>query len=1087
MIIKPKFMTKQLLICFVFLLFAIGANAQDKTVTGTVTSKADGLPLPGVTIRVRGVKQGTITNASGKFSLSVPQGSATVEISFIGYLMQAVTIPASNVINATLSEDSQQLEQVVVTALGITRKKNELPFAAQELKAEEITRTRDINLVNSLGGKVAGLDIKRSNAMGGSTNVVIRGSKSITQGNQALFVIDGVPVSNASANTENQGTGRAGYDYGNAASDINPDDVASMTVLKGAAATALYGSRAANGVIIITTKKGSKNSTNITVNSGVTFGKIDKSTFPTYQKEYGQGYNSPATDGVGNTVPTAGFWYRDVFGTGKVMTPQFSSDASYGPKFDPNLLVYQWSALDPFSPNYQKATPWVAAANGPETFYETAVTSNQSISIDGGGEKSTFKIGYTRNDEKGVLPNSKITKNLFNFGGSYEMAKNLTVSASANYSKIDGLGRYGTGYSGLNPNQGFRQWWNVGADIKELEEAYNRNGKNVSWNWGDATGTKPIYADNPYFNRYQNVANDTRDHFFGNTALNYKVNDWFNVIGRVSYDGTSDLQEEHIAIGSTALPLYARTNGTFSETNFDLLLNFNKNITEDISFKGLLGSNLRRSRLTNISAKTNGGLTVPGLYSLSNSVSPIEAPVERYERKAVDGYFASTTFGYKDLVFIDATVRRDQSTTLPTNNNVFWYPSVAGSFVFSNVLKDLTWLSYGKVRLNYAEVGNDAPNLSVYDTYTKPTAFGSIPMFSVSDTKNNGALKPERTKSIEAGVETAFLNSRFGFDVTLYKTNTVDQITPVSVTTATGFLKLYVNAGEVQNKGIEVSAFLVPVKNKNFSWTLNVNWSKNKSEVLSLYENVQNIELNTLSLSGAVTYNAAIGQPYGVIKGTNYVYNNGQKVVNANGYYAATASSAEVIGDPNADWMGGIGNTFKYKNLSLNFLVDIRKGGDLWSLDQWYGQGTGLYPNTAGTNDLGNPVRSSLATGGGIILPGVLADGTPNTKRIDVSNSGASAYGYPNNPPRASTIYDAGYVKLREVALGYSLPQKFVSKLRAFKGIDVSLVGRNLWIIHKNVPFADPEDGLGSGNVQGYQSGSYPAVRTVGFNVKFRL
>lgn len=1080
-------MKKQLLIFFVFLLLASQVNAQDKTVTGTVTSKSDGLPLPGVTVRVKGSRQGALTDGKGKFSLTVPNGATTVDISYIGYVNQSVIIPNSNVISVSLSEDAQQLDQVVVTALGISRKKNELPFAAQELKAEDITRTRDINLVNSLGGKVAGLDVKRSNAMGGSTNVVIRGSKSISGNNQALFVIDGVPISNATANTGDQANGKPGFDYGNAASDINPDDVASMTVLKGAAATALYGSRAANGVIIITTKKGSKGGTNITVNSGVTIGKIDKSTFPTYQKEYGQGYTSPATDGTGNPVPTAGFWYRDVFGTGKVMTPQFSSDASYGPKFDPNLLVYQWSALDPFSPNYKKATPWVAAENDPSTFYQTAVTSNQSISIDGGGEKGTFKVGYTRNDETGVLPNSKITKNLFNFGSTYEIAKNLTVAASANYSKIDGLGRYGTGYSGLNPNQGFRQWWNVGADIKELENAYNVMNKNVSWNWGDATGTKPIYADNPYFNRYQNFANDTRDHFFGNSSLNYKVNDWFDVVGRVSYDGTSDIQEERIAIGSTGLASYKRNNGTFAETNFDLLLNFNRKISDDISFKGLLGANLRRSRLTNISAKTNGGLVVPNLYALSNSVSPIEAPVELYERRAVDGYFASTTFGYKELVFIDATIRRDQSTTLPTSKNVFWYPSVAGSFLFSNALKDLPWLSYGKVRVNYAQVGSDAPPLSVFDTYTKPTAFGSIPMFSLSDIKNNSELKPERTKSIEAGLETAFLNNRLGFDVTVYKTNTVDQITPVPVTTATGYLKLFVNAGEVQNKGVEVSAFVVPVKTKDFSWTLNLNWSRNKSKVLSLFGDVTNIELNAQSLAGAVTYNAAIDQPYGIIKGTNYIYKNGQPQVNANGYYAATPGSAEIIGDPNADWMGGIGNTFRYKNMSVNFLIDIRKGGDLWSLDQWYGQGTGLYPNTAGLNDLGNPVRNSLANGGGIILPGVLADGTPNTKRIDVSSSGNSAYGYPNNPPRASAIYDAGYIKLREVALTYSLPAKLISKLRAFKGIDISLVGRNLWIIHKNVPYSDPEDGLGSGNVQGYQSGAYPAVRTMGFNVKFKL
>ncbi|GGC55418.1 SusC/RagA family TonB-linked outer membrane protein [Pedobacter quisquiliarum] len=1080
-------MKKLLQMISVLVLLTVQIYAQDRSVTGTVKSKTDGQPIPGVTVRVPGTQQGTVTNNEGRFTISVGTAVKTLEASYVGFVTQQITIPASNRIDVALAEDSQQLDLVVVTALGISRKKNELPFAAQEVKAEEITMTRNNNLVNSLGGKVAGLDIKRSNAMGGSTNVVIRGAKSISGNNQALFVVDGVPVSNASANTLNQQTGRAGYDYGNAAADINPDDVASVTVLKGAAATALYGSRASNGVIIITTKKGSKNSTNVTVNSGVTFGSIDKSTFIEYQKEYGQGYNSPATDGPGNVVPAPGFWYRDVFGTGRVMTPQFSSDASYGPRFDPNLLVYQWSALDPFSPNYQKATPWVAAANDPSTFYKTSVASNQSISIDGGGDKGTYKIGYTRNDETGVLPNSKITKNLFNFGGSYEIVKDLTVTSSVNYSKIDGLGRFGTGYSGLNPNQGFRQWWNVGADIKELKEAYERNNKNVSWNWSDATGTKPIYADNPYFSRYQNFENDTRDHYFGNTSLNYKVNDWFDVIGRVSYDGTFDLQEERIAVGSTGVASYSRTNGTFAETNFDLLLNFNKNITEDFSFKGLLGANLRRSKLTNINARTNGGLVVPNLYSLSNSVSAIEAPVELYERRAVDGYFASTTFGYKDLVFLDATIRRDQSTTLPTNKNVFWYPSIAGSFAFSNLLKDVSWLSYGKLRVNYAEVGSDAPPLSVFDTYAKPTAFGSIPMFSMADVKNNANLKPERTKSVEAGLDAAFLDNRLGFDVTFYKTNTIDQITPVPVTTATGSLRLYVNAGEVQNKGVEVSAFVVPVKTSNFSWTLNLNWSRNQSKVLSLFENVSNIELNAASLSGGVTYNAAIGQPYGVIRGTNFVFVNGQKVVNADGYYQVTPRADEIIGDPNPDWMGGISNTFKYKRVALNFLIDIRKGGDLWTLDQWYGLGTGMSPETAGLNDLGNPLRNSLADGGGVILPGVLADGSPNTKRIDVSNSGTAPWGYPNNPPRASVIYDAGYVKLRELALTYSLPEKLVGKLRAFKGIDLSLIGRNLWIIHKNVPYADPEDGLGSGNVQGYQSGAYPTVRSIGFNVKFRL
>ncbi|WP_316803901.1 SusC/RagA family TonB-linked outer membrane protein [Pedobacter nototheniae] len=1075
-------------LCFV-LFFAASAIAQDKTVTGTVVSKEDGLPLPGVSVLAKGTKIGTVTSTDGKFTLRVPENTTTIEFTFIGYKAQSLPVTSSNVVNVSMSTDAQELAQVVVTALGITRKKNELPYSAQEVKSDEITRTRDNNLVNSLGGKVSGLDIKRNNAMGGSTNVVMRGNKSLLQNNQALFVVDGVPVSNANNNTADQQNGRGGYDFGNAASDVNPDDVASITVLKGAAATALYGSRAANGVIMITTKKGQKNSkTNITVNSGVSFGKIDKSTFAKYQNEYGAGYNSPAEDGDGNVVPVPGFWYRDINGDGKMdLMPQFTADASYGPRFDPNLLVYQWSALDPASPNYLKATPWLAGQNTPASFYENAVNSSQSISIDGGGEKSTFKFGYTRNDETGVLPNSKIIKNLFNAGASYEIVKDLTGSVSANYSRIEGLGRYGTGYDGLNPNQQFRQFWQTNVDVQELKEAYFRNKKNVTWNWSDQNATGPIYSDNPYFSRYQNYENDTRNNYFGNATLAWKINSWVDVMGRIAYNGTFDFQEQRIAVGSADPSAYQRFNRDFTETNYDLIANFNKNITEDISFKGLIGANLRRENASSLRAQTNGGLVVPGLYSLSNSLNPIEAPLETYTRRAIDGYFAGVTFGYKEFVFLDATIRRDQSTTLPTSNNAYWYPAVSGSFVLSNVLKENTpWLTFAKIRLNYAEVGSDAPVLSLYDTYFKPTGFGSVPLFSIPSIRNNINLKPERTKSVEAGLEATFLNGRFGFDLTWYNTNTIDQITPVSVSSATGYTQLFVNAGEVRNRGIELSAFIIPVRSKDFSWTMNVNFSRNRSKVLSLYQGVENLQLNPLNLPGSVTMNAAVGQPYGIIRGTDYVYTNGEKTVNAQGYYLTTNSNA-IIGDPNADWMGGISNTFKYKNVSLNFLVDIRQGGSLFSLDQWYGQGTGLYPETAGLNDLGNPKRNKLSDGGGVILPGVKQNGLPNDIRVDMSTSGTSPYGYPNNPPRASTIYDASYVKLREVAITYSLPEKWVSKMRAFKGIDVSLLGRNLWIIHKNVPYADPEDGLSSGNLQGYQGGAYPTVRNIGFNVRFKL
>jgi TonB-linked SusC/RagA family outer membrane protein len=1072
--------------------------AQNRELTGKVTSQEDGSGLPGVNVTIKGTSQGTTTSTDGSYRLEVSD-NATLVFSFIGLISQEIPVGNRTVLDVAMASDLKQLNEVVVTALGIERTKNELPYASQQVGANEITKTRSNNFLNAISGKVAGLDVRQNNTMGGSTNVVIRGYKSLTGNNQALYVIDGVPVANAqgsagttnntgtgNANSGAQAAGRPGYDYGNPASDLNPDDIESINVLKGAAATALYGSRAANGVIVITTKKGRKNSANVTVNTGVTFGTIDKSTFPTYQKQYGAGYGA-----VEKESPDGLFLYRDVLGNGtKELVTLFADDASYGAKFDPNLLVYQWDAFDPFSPTYRQKTPWVAAANDPSTFYETSVNSNHSVIVDGGGENATFKLGYTRNDETGVLPNSKITKNLFNVATSYNIAKNLTATANINYSQISGLGRYGTGYSGLNPNQAFRQWYQTNVDIKQLEAAYNRNQQNITWNWTDPSNLVPIYTDNPYWTRFQNYQNDTRNHYFGYTSLSWSPVEWFNVLGRISIDEYNDIQEERIAIGSADPGQYTRYNRSYNETNFDLLLNFNKKILPTLSFRGLLGTNLRRTTLTSIYAETSGGLVVPGLYSLSNSVSPINPPTERYQRVAVDGYFGSVNFGFKEMLFLDATARIDQSTTLPSSNNTYFYPAIAGSFVFSELLgSSAPWLSLGKVRLNYAQVGNDAPALSVYNVYDKPVAVGSTPVFSLPDTRNNAGLKPERTNSLEAGLEASFLDSRFGFDISWYKTNTLDQIMPVSVTSATGYTAKYVNAGEIENQGIEVSAYLTPVRSNNFSWTMNLNFARNRNKVLSLFGDVRNILLlppGYTSLQGGITVNAGVGEPYGILRGTDYVYTNGQKTVNADGYYVASANTS-IIGNPNPDWTGGLNNTLKYKDLSFSFLLDMRQGGDIFSLDQWYGQGTGLYPNTAELNDLGNPSRNTIDEGGGLILPGVKQDGSPNDIRVENYDGYVTPFGYANNPPRKGYVYDGSYLKLREVALRYSIPRSIVQKLRPFKGIDVSIIGRNLWIIHKNLPYADPEDALSSGNIRGYQSGSYPTVRSYGFNVRFTL
>ncbi len=1064
-------MKKLLLIWVMVMTVCSSLFAQTRQVTGKVTSSEDGAALPGVSVSLKGTARGTTTGADGSYKISVGDGAVLV-FGFVGYKQQTISVGSQTAINVVLASDASELNEVVVTALGLTRTKNSLPYAAQQIKGDELTRVRSGNAFSQLSGKVSGVQITQGNSIGGSTNVVIRGSKSLTGNNQAMFVVDGVPIDNSVTNSTNQRTGRGGYDYGNAAADINPDDIESMTVLKGAAATALYGSRASNGVIMITTKK-AKKGLGLTINSGLSVGTIDKTTFPKYQNQYGAGYSDP--------YQKDGFFYFDANGDGvdDLVVPT-SEDASYGTKFD-GRMVYHWDAFDPAGPNYQKAKPWVAAANTPEKFYETAISNNTNIALDGATDKGSFKLGYTRNEDRGTLPNSSVIKNIMNISGTYQITPKLVASATSNFSVVSGLGRYGTGYDGLNVNQNFRQWYQTNVDIMEQKDAYFRNNKNVTWNWSDpssAAGLKPIYTDNYYWTRYQNYQNDTRTRVFGNAMLNYKPTDYLNILGRITMDSYDEFQEERIAVGSTDIPEYSRYDRHFEEINYDLISNFDKNLTADINLKALAGLNLRKSLNRSIYAITNGGLIVPGLYSIANSKGTVSAPSENYNPREVFGLFGGATLTYKDFLTLDGTVRQDKSSTLPVENNAYLYYAGSASWLFSHHLEDLPWLTSGKLRANYATVGNDAPWGSIKNVYDQPAPFGSTILFSVPGTQNNPGLKPEQTISKEIGLEMAFMQNRFGFDLTYYHTNTLDQILPAAVSTATGYNSTFVNAGNIENKGFEVSVYANPIKTPDFSWNVNVNFTRNRNKVLSLYNESQNLQL--ASFQGGVTLNATVGEPYGILKGRTWKFVNGEKLVKANGYYDMTTTTTNNIGNVNPDWIGGVNNSFRYKNVTFSFLIDVKAGGSIFSLDQYYGAATGVLAESALLNDLGKPSRNDLADGGGVIVPGVLADGSKNTKRV---GNDYGIFGYYRNPQHAF-IYDASFVKLREANLTYSLPRAIVAKLGGVKGVDLSVFGRNLWLIHKNIPYSDPEENLSAGNLQGYQSGAYPTTRSVGFNVK---
>jgi outer membrane receptor protein involved in Fe transport len=756
-----------------------------------------------------------------------------------------------------------------------------------------------------------------------------------------------------------------------------------------------------------------------------------------------------------------------------------------------------------------QSKPYEFTKNGPITFYETPLTLTNTVAIDKATDFSSVRLSYTNYNTQGLLPNSSLKRNNVSLSGQWNINKKLTVTGIANYILQKGKGRNATGYNG-NITSNFRQWQQTNLDFKDLKTAYELTHRNLTWNYNSALDY-PIYSNNPYWDAYENYESDSRNRFIGNASVNYKIFEWLDLLGRISVDSYYELQEERRAVGSVSMRFglanvpdrvtsgYIRRDNTFSEYNFDLMMKFKKNFGTTISLNGVVGFNERRTNNTYFTNATNGGLLIPGVYSLQNTVSELPLPLEVNQIVGVRSFYASVSLGYKDFLFLDGTFRQDYASTLPVDNNKYRYPSVTGAFLFSNVV-DASWLSLGKVRLNYAQVGNLAGFDQLYDVYLANSAMNGANN-QLPPSKRNPELKNERTNSLEGGLEMAFLNNRVGFDVALYKTNSYDQIIPLTVSQTTGFSSIMINAGEIENKGIEITANITPVAEKSFRWDILMNWSKNKNEVVTLYPGVSNLRLNSVNLQSGVTVNAEEGSPYGVIKGREYTYDDdGKIIINANtGRPILTTSADNPIGNFTPDWTAGMNNSFSYKGLSLSFLIDMQKGGDIYSLDMYYGLYTGLYPETVFINDLGNPVRDPLvyvdpddpsqgyaATSGGYIIEGVnIVDGVsvPNTTRVDATNSDAFGTGI---LPHKAFVYDAGFIKLREVVFTYNIPSRFISRT-FIKGASISAIASNLWIIQKSLPYADPESGMSAGNIQGYSTGSLPTTRDFSFNLKLNF
>ncbi|MCK9167236.1 MAG: SusC/RagA family TonB-linked outer membrane protein [Bacteroidales bacterium] len=1079
-------------LCGVQLVFA------QRTITGTITHADNGDVIPGATIRIQGTTLGTVADLDGKYEVKVPESATTLIFSFVGMVTQQITIGDESVINVVLESDIQDIQGVVVTALGISRDKKALGYAVQNVDGDALTKARDNNPLGQLAGKVAGVQISGSSGnMGGSNRILIRGANSVTGENQPLFVIDGVPMDNSNFNSTDAARGAGGIDYGNMANDINPDDIESMSILKGPSAAALYGSRGANGVIMITTKKGPKGKKGIgvSVNSGVAFETVG--LLPTYQTSYGGGYGP--------------FDEAEIDGKMRLL-PGYAIDESWGPKYEDQSVVH-WFNLSDWEAAGKPAgglteDPWRTPENDVKSFFETGVTWTNNVAVTGANDAGSFRLSYTNMTSDGYMPNSQLDKNTVNFSGAHKLGDKLHASAVMTYIRTDAMGRAYTGYDDNNVMQKFTQWGQRQLDMVRLSDYVNPDGTQRVWNRGAWDNPNPEYSNNPYWTAYRNYTTDSRDRVYGNMGLVYDITDFLKVKGTMYTDFYTFRNHERIAIGSQETPYYSEGIRQYQENNYEALLMFDKQLNEDFSLKLNAGGNVRKSNYFRNIGQTSGGLVLPELYTLANSVDPVV--IDDYNnKKQVNSVLGSASLGWKYMLYLDLTARNDWSSTLPMENNSYFYPSVTGTFVFSEMdaLADAEWLSFGKIRAGWASVGNDTDPYNLTETYTNYAPnFNGVPRYSVPNSLPNNNLLPERTNSWEVGAEMSFLNNRMGLDVTYYNMLTNDLITQIDITAASGYTSKWINAGQMSNKGIELMLSGAPVRNDNFEWNIAFNFSKNNNELLELYQDIENYRL--INGPFKVTVNASVGQPYGVLMGSDFIRDDeGNKLVSTTGRWRKTTSTNEVLGSVMPNYNLGIINNFKIFGADLGFVIDIQNGGSYFSTSYMWGMYSGMLEESVWYDDYesmdvtpadpdGQDIRE-----GGVILNGVYgyydeatetvvytdAEGnivdTPVANETAISGERWCSDFY--SSADAQEVFDASYIKLREVTLGYTLPKKLTGPINNLR---IAAYGRNLMIWGLDNRHFDPEAAVtSSGNIQGIEGAAMPSMRNFGINLSFNF
>lgn len=1015
-------MKKRLLGFVVLFLVACASVMAQQTVSGRVTSSVDGSPLPGVSVLVKGTTNGTSTDSDGRFTIGVPDNSAVLVLSFIGFTSQEIPVGNQTNISISMSEDTHELDEVVVTAFGLEREKKSLTYTTQQVGTEQLSKARELNVVNSLSGKVAGLSIGRSGSgVGAPSRVLLRGNRSIAVDSQPLYIVDGVPAGGIT--------------------NLNPDDIESINVLKGPNAAALYGNRANNGAIIVTTKKGTQGFS-VNVNTSMMF---DQPLILTkYQNEYGQGL-------AGTYLP--------------------ASEYSWGPKMDGSERAF-WS---PDPAHSGETRPFTAQPDNVKDFYQTGHNLATTLSVAGGNDKNQTYFSYTYTDAAGVVPNNELTRHSLNLRLTNKLSERLTLDSKINYIRQEIDNQLPQAENFANPNRhAFRLPRNIRTeDISQYEYTTVTNLKRQNYfNPGSNGGA------NPYWTINRNVNQNRDDRILAFSSLKYEITEGLNILGRVAVDrsvANSDAKDYADSYVIADFGRYTVTHSEGMEFNADFLASYDKSINEDFRFNINFGGNVRKQRNTSLSSNTGTALPVRNFFAISNTLQVVSTHGIGSPRD-VNSLYGFGQLSWKNAVFLDLTARNDWSSTLPADAWSFFYPSVGINAVVSELFTFPQWFSFAKIRGSFAEVGNDTNPFQLERTASF-AAGGVGGYLSINTVVPNSTLLPEETRSLEVGADLRFLNNRLGVDLTYYRTNSLNQLFALPLPVGSGASSYFTNGGDVQNTGIEAMVTFTPLQNSAINWDVSVNFAKNTSLVKKIHDTRKSLDIASDFLRRFVIEE---GKPFGQVYSRGFVRDEqGRVLIESNGLPRRTAGTTVEVANNNPDWLGGVINSFSYKNFTLSFTVDVRHGGTIASITNAIIYADGLTEETLPGREGGLIFGENFFEYEDAVLA---SDGGPNnipiTSELFWINMGGR-----NAPIGEAFVVSASNVRMREAVLGYNLPAGILTRT-PFKNVSISFVGRNLFFFQNKANNIDPDvTTTTAASGAGYDAFGPPTARSYGFNL----